>query len=240
MNYCLFLLAQAGKAQASLVAAPIAPAFVRSLRAIPGLARLTVHRAGGRAQDPAIAHGEGPQWAFQFYFDDLLALEAALARGAALDCAWRGSDMAALQDLRWSQQVMAVRRYALATAWPRQEKALRQACTYFVSYEGRAADDEAWLAHYLRHHPPLMKKLPALRALEVYSRVDCDSGLPISKSRALQRNLVMFDSLQELNDALHSPVRRELRADYESFPAFEGVSPHGAMETEIHAPTLQV
>jgi uncharacterized protein (TIGR02118 family) len=239
MNYCLFLLAQAENVHADLVVESLGQALVRSLRGMEALTQLSVHRAGGRAQDPAIAHGAGPDWVFQFYFDDLLALEAALARGASLDCALRASDVPAWRGLRWSQQVMAVRRYALATTWPRQDKAIRQACTYFVSYEGQAADDAAWLAHYLRHHPPLMKKLPGLRALEVYSRVDYDSGLDITKSRALQRNLVMFDSLQELNEALNSPVRRELRADYDNFPAFEGTSPHGVMESEIHAPALQ-
>jgi hypothetical protein len=167
MNYCLFLLAQAEHAQADLVAASFGPALVQSLRGIPALTRVTVSRAGGRAQDPAITHGAGPDGVLQLYFDDLLALEAALAPGASVDRAWRGSDVPALQRLRWSQQVMAVRRYALATAWPRQEQAIRQACTYFVSYEGQATDDEAWLAHYLRHHPPLMEKLPGLRALEV-------------------------------------------------------------------------
>jgi uncharacterized protein (TIGR02118 family) len=238
MNYCLFLLAQADETRTTPVAASCSPAFVQSLRGIAALTQLTVHRIGGRAQDPAIAHGAGPDWVLQLYFNDLLALEAALAPGASLDRALRGRDIPALRRFRWSQQVMAVRRYALATAWPRQDDLTRQACTYFVSYEGQAADDEAWLAHYLRHHPPLMKKLPALRALEVYSRVDCHSGLDIPRSRALQRNLVMFDSLRELNEALNSPVRRELRADYESFPPFEGASPHGAMESEIHAPAL--
>ena len=240
MNYCLFLLAQADDAQTNPVATSSSLAFVQSLRGIASLTQLTVHRAGGRVQDPAIAHGAGPDWVLQLYFDDLLALEAALAPGASLDCALRGSDVPALQRLRWSQQVMAVRRYALATIWPQQDEATRRACTYFVSYEGQAADNEAWLAHYLRHHPPLMKKLPGLRALEVYSRVDCQSGLDMPKSRALQRNLVMFDSLRALNEALNSPVRHELRADYESFPPFEGTSPHGAMESEIHAPTLRV
>ncbi|HMN82619.1 MAG TPA: hypothetical protein PKA20_22210 [Burkholderiaceae bacterium] len=40
-------------------------------------------------------------------------------------------------------------------------------CSYLVSYEGPADDLDAWLAHYLGGHPPLMARLPGIRAIEV-------------------------------------------------------------------------
>ena len=66
--------------------------------------------------------------------------------------------------------------------------------------------------------------------------MDYRSELDIEQSRALQRNLVVFDSEDRLNDALRSPVREELRADYEGFPRFKGTSPHSAMISQAFAP----
>lgn len=236
MSYCLFLLAH--QARTPVDAAGQAPLsqLVFVLRGIPGLAQLVSHRAIGGVQDPAIQHAAGPAHAFQLYFDELLSLEQVLRSGSVLDRALASGDAPLRGPFQWSHQAMAVRRYGLPRHVLQPEAAVQQGCTYFVSYEGQSADDEAWLAHYLRHHPPIMKKLPGLRKLEVYSRIDYSSGLDIERSRALQRNIVMFDSEQQLNDALDSPVRAELRADYDGFPPFTGASPHGAMLSEAFAP----
>ena len=238
MNYCLFLLAHEARAPVGAAGQEPLSRLVPVLRGIPGLTQLVSHRAIGGVQDPAIRDAAGPAHAFQLYFDELLSLEQVLRLGSVLDRALASGDAPLRGTFHWSHQAMAVRRYELSGHALRPEAAVQQGCTYFVSYEGQSADDEAWLAHYLRHHPPIMKKLPGLRKLEVYSRIDHLSELDIERSRALQRNIVMFDSQQQLNDALDSPVRAELRADYEGFPPFKGVSPHGAMLSEAFAPAF--
>lgn len=236
MNYCLFLLAQEARAPVGAIGPEPLSRLVSVLRGMPGLVQLISHRAVSGVQDPAIRHAAGPAYAFQLYFDELLSLEQVLQPGSVLDRALASSEAPLRGQLRWCHQAMAVRRYGLPGPSSDAGTAPQQGCTYFVSYEGQADDDEAWLAHYLRHHPPIMKKLAGLRKLEVYSRIDYSSGLDIERSRALQRNIVMFDSERQLNDALDSPVRAELRADYDGFPAFTGASPHGAMLSEAFAP----
>lgn len=236
MSYCLFLLAQEAWAPRGAIGPEPLSRLVSVLRGVPGLAQLVRHRAVSGVQDPSIQHAAGPIHAFQLYFDELLSLEQVLRPGSVLDRAMASSEAPLRGQLRWCHQAMAVRRYELPGHSSGAETTLQQGCTYFVSYEGQADDNEAWLAHYLRHHPPIMKKLPGLRKLEVYSRIDYSSGLDIERSRALQRNIVMFDSEQHLNEALDSPVRAELRADYEGFPPFKGTSPHGAMLSEAFAP----
>ena len=236
MNYCLFLLAQEARTTTPTGGLEQLPQWISALRGLDGLTHLVTHRAISGVRDPAIKESVGPRHAFQLYFNDLLSLEGALTSSSVLDQALGSSDAPLRSHLHWCHQVMAVRRYPLPEPSSPSGTPAQQECTYFVSYEGRADDDELWLAHYLRHHPPIMTKLPGLRRLEVYSRMDCRSDLDIEQSRALQRNLVVFDSEDRLNDALGSPVREELRADYEGFPRFEGTSPHGAMISQAFAP----
>ncbi len=45
-------------------------------------------------------------------------------------------------------------------------------------------------------------------------------------------NEVVFDSLDDLNAALASDVRHELREDYKNFPPFYGTNTHYAMRRQ--------
>jgi hypothetical protein len=229
MSYCLFLLAQQAMIPAAAMGEEELRPLIAALSSAPGLTYLVSHRAITGVRDPAIERAAGPSHALQLYFDELLSLEGLLTSGSVLDRALGTSDAPLRRHLHWCHQAMAVRRYQLPAYAARSASPGRQECTYFVSYEGRSTDDEEWLAHYLRHHPPIMAKLPDLRKLEVYSRLDYRSELDIEKARSLQRNIVVFDSQDRLNVALSSPVREELRADYEGFPRFNGTTPHRAM-----------
>jgi hypothetical protein len=52
----------------------------------------------------------------------------------------------------------------------------------------------------------------------------------------MQRNKVVFDSPEALTAALHSPVRHEMRADFNAFPPFSGPVRHYAMATRVLRP----
>ncbi|WP_198399074.1 ethyl tert-butyl ether degradation protein EthD [Caballeronia hypogeia] len=220
MQACLFL---AG-------ARPLANvhALRRHAADIHGLRQLIVHESMDRAVDPRIAApSDAPSWVLQWYFDELAPVEAALRAegpiGRALDAA---------HDMRAegiTQQVMAVRTLRPAAFTPAKEHDER--CTYLVEYEGPAEDLNAWLAHYLLHHPPLMLQLPALRELEIYTRMDCTSGLRYAHATAMQRNKVAFDDAGALARALASPVRDAMRRDFHALPPYRGASPHFAMRS---------
>ncbi len=92
-------------------------------------------------------------------------------------------------------------------------------CTYLVSYEGEAEDLNAWHGHYLENHTRHMAMFPGIRELEVYTRLDWVSALPWPRVNFMQRNKVAFDSPEALTHALNSPVRHEMRADFQAlFP----------------------
>jgi uncharacterized protein (TIGR02118 family) len=125
---------------------------------------------------------------------------------------------------------MQVQAFAVPQPWPRVPPSY---CTYLVAYDGPAHDEAAWLAYYLEHHPPLMAKLPQIRELEIYTPVEWHCPPSMQRMRHLQRNKVAFDSAAALAAALDSPVRREMRADFASFPSYRGGVTHYAMTTQV-------
>jgi uncharacterized protein (TIGR02118 family) len=227
MQVCLFL-SGASDAPKPL---PDTPALWRAAAHVAGLRRLIVHEPiAGRVDARIAPAADAPSCVLQWYFDELATLEAALEPEGgllrALDAASGGN---AISPSTFAQQVMAVRRFAPPHATPAQNDAPR--CTYLVAYEGVADDFNAWLTHYLAHHPPLMLQLPALRELEIYTRIDSRSGLPFARAAAMQRNKVVFDDASALTAALASPVRAAMRRDFHALPPYSGAAPHFAMHS---------
>ncbi len=166
-----------------------------------------------QAHDPFLDDGTPSAAVAQLYFDSVPELEAA---AAALQGSWYGAE------------AVSVRAYAVP-----EPQVHPPYCTYLVAYEGPAADEATWHAHYLADHPPLMARLPGIRELEVYLPLDwrCPAGL--QPRRHLQRNKVAFDSAEALNAALDSPVRAEMRASYGRLPPFSGRVTHYPMITRV-------
>ena len=79
----------------------------------------------------------------------------------------------------------------------------------------------------------MMARLPGLRELEIYTPVVWVAQTPWRKVDFLQRNKVAFDSAAALSDALDSPVRREMRADFGQLPPFSGAVKHYPMSTRL-------
>jgi uncharacterized protein (TIGR02118 family) len=166
-----------------------------------------------RARDPYLDDGAPPALVVQAHFASLKELEAAAQENAALQCA---------------AQAFSVTVFPVPHPGARRERY----CSYLVTYDGPAEDAAAWHAYYLAHHPPLMAKLPGIRALEIYRPVAWRSPQGWEQRTCLQRNKVVFDDTEALSAALDSPVRREMRADFARLPRFSGRVTHFAMTTE--------
>lgn len=198
---------------------------------VPGIAQALVHLPAS-ASDPFLAKSAAPILMLQLYFPDVRELEAAMSGvGPLAELAgepWRFG----LEASEVRQQAMLVRAYPVPEPTPQRGVA----CSYQVAYEGEAEDLNAWLDHYLSRHTGMLARLPAMRALEVYTRLDWVSRLPWRREAFMQRNRVMFDTPAALTAALASPVRAELRDDFHAFPAFTGTVPHTPMLTHLVAP----
>ncbi|WP_297355294.1 ethyl tert-butyl ether degradation protein EthD [Paraburkholderia sp.] len=230
MDVCLFLIGTVGD-MPDVAPTIDAASLHAATHAMDGLRRLVIHRPVEPARgDPLLSAPEKhPHSVLQWYFDDLGALEMALERDGRIQAALDISGASSHQSL-FAQQVMAVRTFATpAGAGVPQQPAER--CTYLVSYEGEAVDFNAWLTHYLIHHPPLMAELPGIRELEIYTRVDYRSGLALPRATAMQRNKVVFDDPLALSAALASPVRARMKLDFDRFPPYSGSTPHYPMRS---------
>lgn len=103
--------------------------------------------------------------------------------------------------------------------------------SFVVRYFPPVADAAQFAAHYVRNHPPILARLPRVRNVLCY--VPLWQDFPgIAPDHTTIRNEVVFDSLDDLLRALQSPVRAELRADTQTFPAF-GHSTHHAMTRTV-------
>ncbi|WP_434115978.1 EthD family reductase [Paraburkholderia caffeinilytica] len=230
MEVCFFLFAYGdgtGNARA-----PVDPWLLEAAsREIQGLTRCVIHLPVELPDSDPLSknHTSSPCCALQCYFDDLGLLEAALQTGGAMHRIVDRMANAAGTNLTFAQQVMAVRPFATPSPVDTNPRAER--CTYLVSYEGEADDFNAWLTHYITHHPPLMAQLPGIRELEIYTRLDFRSGLTIPRAVAMQRNKVVFDTPEALVAALAAPIRAHMKQDFNAFPPYSGATPHFPMRS---------
>lgn len=199
------------------------------LKAIPLLKRAQL-LSPAVARDRYIDDGSGPMLTVQLYFEHLEALELASRAGGALLALARMLP-SRLQVTRITQQVMWTRLYPTPPV-PAIVNASTRASCFLVHYPGEAEDLNAWHNYYLDHHPPLMAQFPAIREIEIYTRVDWRDSLPWPRVHHFQRNRIAFDSAAALERALNSPVRDRMKRDREHFPPFTGGNVHHAMSVE--------
>ncbi|MAU96074.1 MAG: hypothetical protein CMP81_09330 [Fulvimarina sp.] len=201
---------------------------VRTLVAgVPGLERARLYTPE-TASDLYNDDGHPPAFGIQLYFAELADLEAAIGSGGVLRPLAEPGTLPSLAGAEATQQAMAVRSFDV----PEPAPPTPTACSYVVHYPGPAKDTNAWLSHYIAHHPPIMRRFPGVRELEILTRIDWIDAMPWRRVQHLQRNRILFDSPAALEAALHSPVRHEMRADFSEFPPYEGGNLHYPMATE--------
>jgi hypothetical protein len=198
-------------------------------RATPRLRKALIYTPE-TTHDPYLNDGPSPPLALQLYFDDVAHLEAALARDGHLQVLAAQDALPSLAGAAVTQQAMLTRSFPVPDARFRTPRGALP-CTYLVHYPGVADDLNAWLAHYVAHHPQIMAKFPDIREIEIYTRIDWCGFLPWQRVDHMQRNKVVFDSPAALTAALNSPVRHEMRADFNRFPAYTGSNTHYPMAT---------
>lgn len=201
----------------------------------PGLKQLRVHTPAD-AHDPMLNDGQGPTLVLQALFDEIAPLERALSDGGELHGLLANETVRALKSASFTQQTMLVRPYPVPAARPELDQG-EPHCTYLVGYEGPAQDTAAWLSHYLDGHPELMAKLPGIRRVEIYSRLDWCGTLPWPRADFMQRNQVVFDSTEALTNALANPLRVQMREHFQDLPPFAGEVTHFPMRTIVSRPS---
>ena len=176
-----------------------------------------------------------PVLGLQLYFEELTALENAVGPSGHLQQLAAPGILTSIKGARATQQAMYVRPFPVGDSGLRTGEG-ELPCSYVVHYPGPAEDLNAWLHHYVSHHPQVMRTFPDIRQIEVLSRVDWCGFLPWERVDHMQRNRVMFDSPVALQVALQSPARVAMREDFKTLPPFEGGNSHFPMATRIIIP----
>ena len=104
--------------------------------------------------------------------------------------------------------------------------------SYFVRYEGQAANPQEFLAHYRDKHVPLLARFPKIRRVLLHTPTAWQDPYPIKPDRFAILVQMEFDSLRDLEAAVGSPARAEARRDFGQLPPFEGVVYHAAAISE--------
>lgn len=232
MTVCHFVFFRFEGAPDRRVAEADLPGLHAFLRATPALRIAKVHVAlPERVAGPFVNDERPPQLALQLYYDRIEHLEAPVLAGGHLQ--GLAATLPSLAGGRITHQAMVVRPFPV----PPNDARTPTRCSYLVHYPGAAEDMNAWLRHYVTHHPQLMFDFPGIREIEVYSRLDWCDAVPWERATAMQRNKVVFDSPEALSASLVSPAIGPMRADYHSFPPFTGANVHYPMitRTEVFA-----
>jgi len=224
MAFCYFLTVN-GKSAASV---DQLNAVLPQLAGIHGITEVRAHTPAS-AIDPMLDDGQPPALVLQLFFTDIVSLEAANVVDGPIQVA-AAPVVDAMRAATITQQAMLVRRFDVPEPIAPSSRN-EPLCTYLVRYEGPAQDTNAWLSDYIRGHPPLMRQLPGLRALEIFTRIDWCGAIPWPRSDDLQRNQVVFDTTDALSIALNSPLRAQMRQHYEALPPFDGRVTHFPMHT---------
>lgn len=104
--------------------------------------------------------------------------------------------------------------------------------SYFVRYEGAAADGAAFLSYYRERHAPILARFPGIRRIVLHSPVEWRDPFRVNPDRFALLAQMEFDTQQDLDRALESEPRALARQDFANFPPFEGCVYHQAVQSE--------
>ena len=104
--------------------------------------------------------------------------------------------------------------------------------SYFVRYQGQAAEPNAFLDYYRDQHAALLKRFPGIEGLTLHTPIDCNDPFPTSPGGVALLAQMTFASPADLNAALQSSARAAARDDFRNFPEFDGQVFHQAMRGE--------
>jgi uncharacterized protein (TIGR02118 family) len=104
--------------------------------------------------------------------------------------------------------------------------------SYFVRYEGEAENQEEFMAHYRDWHAPILARFPGIRRIVLHTPTTWHDPFPVRPDRFALVAQMIFDTQEDLNNALQSDERAIAREDFSSFPPFHGLVYHQATMSE--------
>lgn len=106
--------------------------------------------------------------------------------------------------------------------------------SYFVIYQGKPADPDAFARYYIDRHGPMVEAFPGLLSLVIQTRIPSDDPMLPQEDGPFLVTHMRFEDKAALENALMSEARLASRKDVDDFPPFEGRATYQAMEDHYH------
>lgn len=196
-----------------------------ALTLLPGAHAIDLYVPAGRVSDPYLDDGAGPAATVMTSYTTVEAAQTALA-DPAFNQSFAEMDGCPV-DADAAHDLMEMRFFKVPGQPSPDHFTAR--ISYVVRYHRPADDEDEFVAHYLSHHPPILATFPNIRNVICYVPVPWTDPTGIPPAEYLLGNEVAFDSLDDLDAALNSPVRDTLREDFNGFPKFSGANTHYPM-----------
>jgi uncharacterized protein (TIGR02118 family) len=224
MNISLFLTFHGPEEQRDAMGPWFESNLLPPLQARPEVAVIEVFRAE-KASDPHLDDGPGPLLLVQLTFDSVAGAEAAFADAGVLDA------LGDPNDLKVTGCRVDYGLFENVYEPVRGEVSPREApFTYVVRYYRPAEDEKYFQEYYVAHHPPILAEMPNIRNVRCYLPVTWNNPTAMSDDDCMLGNEVVFDAMEDLNEALKSDVRHKLREDFFTFPPYSGPVTHFGMQ----------
>jgi len=180
--------------------------------------------------DPYLANETGKLLIVQANFTTADQLETAMAHSAVAEAL---AIMPADSDFRVTAEAFAIKTCPLSdgSTPPR-----RAALSFVIRYYRPIEEEQLIIDHYIAHHPPIMAHFPRIRNVLCYVSIDWQDANNVAPSNSYLGNEIVFDNIEDLNAALISDARHDLRTDFLQFPSHAGESTHFAMLRRVLFP----
>jgi hypothetical protein len=197
-----------------------------SLRTLPNLIELLMFTPEEGGDDPFLKDKHPPLLVVQAMFNEINLLEKTL-NSAEFQKLQNQISALPIKNLRLIQEAMQMESFLAS-----ETKNGLADLSYLVSYQGPAENETEFLQYYRDHHPQILMHFPDVRRVELGLPVKWTPAADIEHANRLLYCEVSFDSMSLLNTALNSPMRAELRKDFECFPPFSGAVTHFPMHRQ--------
>ena len=101
--------------------------------------------------------------------------------------------------------------------------------SYVVRYHYPADNVKRFIDYYTSHHPVIERRFPRIASIMCYLPIKWRDPTDLPFLGYMLGNEVVFESVEDMGYALHSPVIDEMSADFEQFPTFQGCHTHYPM-----------
>lgn len=223
MSIAHFLIFSTDSAAANEATGHFPEQEISALASLPGVKRVDRYEPTAFPGDPYDDDRQGQVLTIQTSYRDITSLEQGLASAVfqRLVSAASGS------GYRLTHDAMDMVLYPVAEESEPRE--LTAPISYVVRYHYPADDVDRFIEYYTSHHPIIEKRFPRITNIMCYLPIKWRDPTDLPFLGYMLGNEVVFESVEDMGHALHSPVIDEMSADFEQFPTFQGCHTHYPM-----------